>query len=307
MDFPNWLEWAGTKYFAATVLGFLVALAVELGATAIANRRKRRFIREAIAEEVAWNLDVLDEHFDILIETYRKPVGVLYLPRRPLLTPLMTQSIDPETGSLLTTREWLVATNAIQQCNTVNTALLDMRERLWEMNSESPYRGLRANYARTESERILNWLMPELGQILMELLCQIMERQVEYNSTKMMRIAVALNPARKNGRISADRTWRIRYLPDLQTRTGTLIAWKNDTLSELPSGLSVVEIDPGIGGDRVKEHDDRLFSRLARRRFSRIVADKLAKQEQYLKSTKQARETPIGKLTELYGDGVENH
>jgi hypothetical protein len=301
VEIPSWLEWGGTKYFAATLLGFLVALAVELAANAVANRRKRRFIREAIAEEVAWNLHVLDRYFDALIAIYWHPVGVLYLPRQRLLTPLMTQSIDPETGSLLTAREWLIATNAIQQCDTINSALLDLRERVVEL-SASPDIGQRAAYAKAESARIIDNYLPVLGQTLMELLCQIMERQVEYTSTKMMRIAVALTPARKNGLINVDRTWRVRYLPDLQSRHGILIAWKNDASDLIPADLRVVEIDPGIGGDQVRKQDDSPLRRIAQWQFNRTAVHKLAEQERYLNSTKHSRETSIGKLTELYDD-----
>ncbi|CAN5428848.1 hypothetical protein BH09CHL1_BH09CHL1_25010 [soil metagenome] len=301
MEIPSWLEWSGTKYFAATLLGFLVALAVELAANAVANRRKRRFIREAIAEEVAWNLHMLDQYFDALIAIYRHPVSVLYLPRQRLLTPLMTQSIDPETGSLLTAREWLIATNAIQQCDTINSALLDLRERLVELTAGKDL-GQRAAYAKTESARIIDNHLPALGQTFMELLCQVMERQVEYTSTKMMRIAVALAPARANGLMSADRTWRVRYLPNLQARRGTLIAWKNDAPGMLPTDLRVVEIDPGIGGDQVRKHDDNPLRRLSNWQFNRTAAHKLAEQERYLNSTKQSRETRLGNLTELYGD-----
>lgn len=302
MDLPNWLDWTGTRYFLATLAGFLVALAVEMAADAVANRRKLRFIREAIAEEVTWNLTVLDEQFAALLAIYRQPGGVLRIPRQRLLTPLMTQASDAETGSLLSTREWLLATNAMQQCDTVNSALHELRERLGELNAPADLHE-RAAFARSEAARIVNYLLPPLGHLLVDLLCQIMERQVEYSSTRMMRIAVTLMPARSGGCIPGDRVWRVRALPDLAQRTGVLIAWRDDRVDQLPADLHVIEIDPGPGGDRVRLHPPGRFERLASWPFRRSETRILRAQQAYLASTHAERTQQTAPLTEFYGDG----
>ncbi|MGH2551645.1 MAG: hypothetical protein ACRDHN_19850 [Thermomicrobiales bacterium] len=299
MDLPNWLDWTGTRYFAATLLGFLVALAVEMAADAASNRRKRQFIREALAEEIAWNLFVLDEQFAALLNIHREPAGPLRFSRQQLLSRIMAQCIDPETGSLLSTPEWLHAVTAIQQCDDTNAALEEMRQRLLEL-SAVPDRNLRTHYAQAESARLINHQLPALGQTLMEMLCQIMERQVEYNSKKMMRIVVALIPAWSGGAINADCTWRVRYLPDLQQRRGTLIAWKNDANEDLPSGLTVIEIDPGPGGDQVKRPDPGLLARIAKRMFSRSTTANVRKT--YLESERNVQQQPIRPLTDLYSE-----
>lgn len=302
MDLPNWLDWTGTRYFLATLVGFLVALAVEMAADAFANRRKLRFIREAIAEEVTWNLTVLDEHFAGLLRMHQQPEGMLRMSRQRLLTPLMTQAIDPETGSLLSTREWLLATNAMQQCDTVNAALLDLRERLAEL-SDSRDRDERIAVAGSESARIVNYLLPPLGQSLVDLLCQIMERQVEYASTRMMRVAVNLMPARSNGCIRAERVWRVRALPDLAQCTGILVAWRDDRIDQLPTGLTVIEINPGPGGDHVRQHPATRLERLAAWPFRRSEARILKAQQAYLAAVHGERSQQSKLLTELYEDG----
>ncbi len=299
MDLPNWLDWTGTRYFLATLVGFLVALGVEMAADALANRRKLRFIREAIAEEVTWNLTVLDEHFAGLLQIHQQPEGMLRMSRQRLLTPLMTQAIDPETGSLLSTREWLLTTNAMQQCDTVNAALLDLRERLAEFSVVAD-REQRTVFARDEAARIVNYLLPPLGQLLVDLLCEIMGRQVEYSSTRMMRVAVKLMPARSGGIIQGERVWRVRALPDLAQRSGLLIAWRDDRRDQLPPGLRVIEIDPGPGGDRVRQHRPSRFERLAAWPFRRSEIRTLKAQQAYLASTHLERTRPLNPLTEVY-------
>lgn len=248
------------RYIGATLVGFLVASFVEWGADRRRNKRTVLVVRETLAEEIVANLEALDEILDALKENLGSNPSNRW-PLERVETRLLEHVVDPVIGSLLSPPERLQAGIAVTQCNYLNEQLNGSREQIITGQ-------LNAGYA---SVRIMDRILIPVGQTLTDLLCQILQRQQQFHSTKLNEMVLATRPLWEYSELSAPRIWRLRVLPnDELTNHAVYIVWYNDDPARSSLQTRVVELKVRANGGRFFDPNEtsashRILIRIGRR------------------------------------------
>lgn len=241
------------RYISATALGFLIAVGTDWIASYRSARLLRTGLRNALAEEIADNFIVLDSYFAVIKKVIGEGSWIdSRWPTRALRLTMLERCFDPSIISVLTQREQAYATLAFYQSR-------DFGERASEIAEHQRSGGL-------VSDKVLNDLLEGrmffLSQSLISLLCEVLEQQQVFASTRAGQMSRQLREAVCKERSPSDRLWRtslLRLGSPLAAKTNTLIAWKNDARDDVPKGVTVITLEPGQGPYSVDRVGSSLF------------------------------------------------
>ncbi len=284
----EWIDSGLTKYVAATVVGYMIALLANVTAHAIANRRSRRVLRESLAEEVLSNLIALDEIAEIssknlLVDGRSRQFTI---PNARLSTVVLTQCTSPSLSSLLSEGERLQAGSALIQAGIVNQRIDQIRELLWSSVNKAPVYGQYGiRRGQAECRHVVDQILPPVGQTHTDLLCQVLSRQLTFDSSRLLGVATTLKPVVSKGWPNTPRIWRTGVAAPGTLGSGFHIVWNNDAPDALSPNAIVIELKPSRTSDRILHRsglgDTRMPNWLRKRRHESL----LRKGERRLSST----------------------
>jgi hypothetical protein len=226
-----------------TILSVIVGAVLGYGATWFRDwrydRRNRTVIREALAEEISTNLEVLDNYESTFRQGLTDPDYPSYLrwPTGNLRNAMLAQCLDPAVGALLTRGEQGKIVTVYYHVAHLQDQMQEAREDIRSGRSDP----------KVEYENILTTYLPPVAQNQMDFLCQIMDHQDVYASSRSVEIVEKMLPTFSRSGRRPPRLWRTSLLPrsgPLPSGETMLIAWRNDAPDLVPPGIEVVEIRP---------------------------------------------------------------
>jgi hypothetical protein len=226
-----------------TLISVVVGAVLAYGATWFRDwrydRRTRAVIREALAEEISTNLEVLDSYESTFRQGLTDPDDspILRWPTGDLRNAMLAQCLDPAVGALLTRGEQGKVT-------VVYYHIAHLRDQMKEARED--IRAGRSN-PKVEYENILIRYLPAVAQNQVDFLCQIMDHQDAYASSRLMEISEKMLPTFSQSGRRPPRLWRTSLVPRASAFSpdeSMLIVWHNDRPDLVPQGIEVVEIRP---------------------------------------------------------------
>lgn len=288
----DWLNHSLTKYVAATFVGYFIAVLANLTVQIHTNRQSRRVLRESLAEEIVGNLYVLDEVAETLTSNLAlERMSTFRFPLSRLSTVVFSQCMHPTLASLLSEGERLQAGTALLQAESTNQRLDNVRDLVRSLATVGPsprnFQPTRHELAAAEIQNFVDRTLPPVGQNHTDLLCQVLSKQLTFNSTRMIRIATNLKPAINHGWPNIPRLWRTGMVGDGTLRS-THVVWVNDRPDALGTGANVVELRPAIDQDRALTRSRSMMERMPRRIHKRWMLKRLASEETWLSPSEDA-------------------
>jgi hypothetical protein len=235
-------DWLLESVLVALAISVISARVVEY----VHHNRLRRATREALANELRGNLELLDRY-----ETQLLAVATGRAEEWPLLqltTSALNRALEPDVVALLSDTEQVRLALLEQHISQFQSMEKQIRESVLDedLPPHPQIEEFLSDYRRAKATQVfLSLDLARTGGALAGAVIVVVTEQGEFVLSPSIEMASALEPLVSGATHSFAPVWRTSDLRRWPPPPGTVVAWRNDDPDAVPSSCTLIEIYAG--------------------------------------------------------------